>query len=585
MKSTFISICAVVLFVLTSCQRSEPSQYGNQDFSVNVRIPEEPSRMNPMLANTFIELQVLNLIFLPLAEYDPYTLEYQPLLIKEIGPKRLIPEGESFAGETQYDFEIREEATWSDGRPVTADDYLFTAKAPFVPQINAGAWLSYLSNILDIRTYPDNPKKFTVIVEKEYLLALESATNFQILPKHIYDPDGLLDSYDFGDLRNADADGTSLEDDSSLIQFADRYTSDEFSRNQVVGCGPYVLDQWETGQYLAFNRIEDWWGDGIAESRNLFNAFPNRIIYQIITDEAVAITALKDGQVDVMTINDPVKFVNLRDDPNQTGFHFLTSRLPVYYYIGMNNQSKLLRDPKVRKAVAHTLDVDQIIKDLMHGTAIRTVGPINPGKSYYNRDISPTGLDLEKAASLLKEAGWEDSNQNGIVDREIDGELSELILRFFVTQRELGRKTALMHKESASKIGIQIDLVTKPDFNVISREHLATGDYELVASGSRISPADYDPYQNWHSDNYQVGSNFLGFANDRADKIIEKIRTEEDVDKRATLYKEFQQIVHDEQAAVFLFSPASLIVVNRKFDAQAAERRPGYFEAHFRLAE
>ena len=418
------------------------------------------------------------------------------------------------------------------------------------------------------------------------MLALQTISNFQIFPEHHYDPTSIMSNYSFADLRYAEERGLNFGEDQKLAEFAIQFSSEEYSRNNILGCGPYILDEWETGQYLVLRKSKNWWGEKYAAANVLFKAGPDRIIYPIIGDETVSLTALKDDQIDAMSINEPTTFVDLKEnDEYKDKFHFLVAPIPLYYYIAMNNQSPFLDDPRERRAVALTLDVDRIIQDLMEGTAQRTIGPIHPGKVYYNKSIDPLKLNIDEAKRLLAEAGWKDTNNNGVVDANIDGKLTEMTLRFFVTQRQLGRKTALIHKELAAQAGIQIDIVTEPDFPTIRRDHLSNSDFELVAAGSRMSPADYDPYQNWHSNNFSTGSNYFGYADEVTDQIIESIRAEQDADKRNQLYLEFQARLHEQQGAIFLFSPSNLFIANKKFDAQAAERRPGFFESHMSLSQ
>ena len=574
----------LVLVLWVSC-KTEPINSVDA-FDVTVRLAEEPLRLNPILATNSSETQILNYVFSPLAEYEPYTLEYLPVLVESLDDKEILGEADPFGGELIYSFKIREDAVWHDGAPITAEDYLFTAKTVFVPQISSASWLGYLVNILDIRLDEEDEKRFQVVVEKEYLLALQSITNFQIYPAHHYDPENILSNYTFQQLRYAEEENKDYSEDAELVKFAQQFSSEELSRNAILGNGPYELSEWQTGQFLILKKKDKWWGEKYANQNALFMAKPSRLIYRIIADETVAITALKDNQIDLMTINEPTTFVDLKQDETiSKQLDFLTAPIPIYYYIAINNQSPFLEDPRVRRAVAFTLDVDQIIDDMMYGTAIRTVGPIHPRKSYYNDQIEPRKLDIERAKALLKESGWEDTNNNGIVDKNIDGRTTEMVLRFFVTQRQLGRKTALIHQDGAAKAGIQVEIVTRPDFQTINRDHLSNGDFELVAAGSRMSPADYDPYQNWHSDNYSTGSNYYGFADEEIDDIIESLRDEEDPKIRSDLYLEFQEKLHEEQGAIFLFSPANLIIVSNKLEAQTAGRRPGFFEGHLTLAQ
>ena len=126
---------------------------------------------------------VENLIFYPLAEYNPVSLKLEPLLIKKIPELEHIEEGE-YTGMFQFEYEIMEEASWEDGSPVTAYDYLFTLKTAFNPRVNASSWRGFFSLIRDVLVDPSNPKKFSVVLEEDHILALELTCNFAIYPQY-----------------------------------------------------------------------------------------------------------------------------------------------------------------------------------------------------------------------------------------------------------------------------------------------------------------------------------------------------------------------------------------------------------------
>ena len=136
------------------------------DYEIRMRLPEEPARLNPIISSNAYETQLLNMIFMPLAEFDPYTLEYRPVLVESLNDKQILGEDDPYAGEAIYDFRIREDAIWHDGKSILASDYLFTAKTVLIPQLNSSSWLGYLINILDIRLDPQDPKVFQVVVEQ-----------------------------------------------------------------------------------------------------------------------------------------------------------------------------------------------------------------------------------------------------------------------------------------------------------------------------------------------------------------------------------------------------------------------------------
>ena len=172
---------------------------------------------------------------------------------------------------------------------------------------------------------------------------------------------------------------------------------------------------------------------------------------------------------------------------------------------------------------------------------------------------------IEKAKSLLAEAGWTDSNGNGIVDKVIDGELTEMTLEFLYTPTVPFQDglTALV-QESAKQAGIDIQRVGMGTREV--NQKLRQRDYEMAGSGAGSNPIPDDPSQYWHCDSARPGgSNYSGYCSEEADAIIDAIRASNDLTERIGLYKQLQAVIYEDQPVVFLFSPMNKIIVHNRF--------------------
>ena len=294
---------------------------------------------------------------------------------------------------------------------------------------------------------------------------------------------------------------------------------------------------------------------------------------------------LKDGAIDVIGTVESKQFDELKaNESAKKMLNFYSEPEFIYYYIGLNRKNQKLADKKVRRALAHLVNVDEIIDVVMYGYGVRTVGPFNPSKPYYHKDLPLIDYNPEKARALLKEAGWEDSNSNGIVDKVINGKKVELDIEYQVSQTGFSTQSAALMKESFKKGGVNLIAVSK-DANS-QREAIMKREYEIGAGAWGQDPSLDDPKQLWHTtSNTPSGSNRVGFGNAETDRLIEEIQVTMDETKRNELYKKFQEVVYDDQPYIFLFSRKGRTVISKKFDIKPSLRKPLIFENQFRLAK
>ncbi len=581
MKSLISKIACIltILIFFFSCQQDAKP---DQDFNLTVRFRSDPAKLNPMVGNATIESTEINsLLFLPLGHYDPESLELKPILAKELSPSFEITEG-SHAGGIAFDYEILEDAAWDDGTPVTGEDYLFTIKVAKNPAVDAAAWRGILQDIVEVDIDEENPKKFRVYLKDYFHLAQEVSCTFEIFPKHIYDPEGMLDNVDLGTLNNEEALSALMESDSSLVNFAKEFSSSKYTQEIVSGCGPYKLKNWEVDQYIVMEKKDNYWG---AKHNDRFplKANPKEITYRIIADENAAITLLKDGSIDLMNVMNAENFQNLKDSPGfDTMFTIATPPLSRYYYIGLNNRKPELSDRDVRRALAYTFDVDGIIENLENGYGTRQVTAMMPGYPFYEDSLEPIPFDLEKAKQILIDEGWEDTNGNGVRDKVIDGELVELEIDYLASSSPLGQRVGLLFQDNAKQVGVKVNMIIKESRQL--SEALYAHEFEASASAAGLSLAPYDPYQRWHSDNSEVGKgNVAGYINPENDEAIIDIRNEPDFEKRAAAYETFQKTMYEEQPVIFLYSPVQKFVLNNKYKGLFSAKRPGYFVNAFEM--
>ena len=231
-----------------------------------VHLSSDAQSLNPLTSSDANSSQILKNTHELLLYTDDDTYELVPLLAVSRPKIELIDEGE-YAGGMKMEFEMRPEATWDNGEPITGHDYAFTLKVLKCPAISeTGHVRPYLKFIDAVEVDKENPKKFTLWCNKRYALAENGAGNtVEIIPEYAYDPNGLLKNYtvkDFNDLSNED----KFKADANLIQFAKEFTDEKYAREKgfIVGSGPYTFEKWETGQRITLIKKDDWWGNALV---------------------------------------------------------------------------------------------------------------------------------------------------------------------------------------------------------------------------------------------------------------------------------------------------------------------------------
>src|SRR5690606_4336004 len=172
-------------------------------FSVTIRLPNEPDNLHPIFSQSIYAAQIESLILLPIADHDPESMELMPLLIEALPEPGSIVD-DRYPGCRGYTLQFRQEAVWPDGKPVTGEDYLFTCKSVQVTHLNAGAWKAQLGFIQGIDIDENDPKQIMVFIDSNYMLALETLTNWNLYPAHVYDPENILTGFSYADLRRKD---------------------------------------------------------------------------------------------------------------------------------------------------------------------------------------------------------------------------------------------------------------------------------------------------------------------------------------------------------------------------------------------
>lgn len=575
----------VILLLLASCGGGDKELISKRAGINEVIVWESanPDKLNPLVSNSANSGYIERYIYQALLDIHAETFEYVPILAESRPTVEPLTEGE-YDGGLKITYTIRPEARWSNGTPVTANDVLFSLKLIKNPTVDCQNVRPYLEYIEDAVMYPEEPLKISFMCKGRYFMS-EIWSALTIYPEYLFDSTQVLRKYDVKWMNNAE-NIEKMKGDAELILFGKSFNSEAYGREPkfVDGSGPYYLEEFKTNQRVIIKKKSNWWGEKFIGQLRGFENYPDKMTFEIITEPTTALTALKDEQLDVMRGIKAKEFaIELPQNESFNSLYKTYSPMALQYsYIGLNMRSQKLSDKRVRQALTHLIDIDYIIDILYYDLAVPIVGPIHPSKPYYNKNLTPRKYDPTKAQALLEEAGWKDTDGDGIRDKSIDGKKTDLKLSIkFPQGSETGEQILLMFQENAAKAGVAFELIQK-EWTVFLEDN-KRHDFDLYLGGWVAAPTLADMKQIWHTESYDRGGNYVGFGNQETDDLIEAIRYESDETKRNEMYFKIQEIIYEEAPYIFLFSTNSRIAIHKRFEAKAHVKRPGYYEGEFVL--
>jgi len=506
----------------------------------------DPEQLNPLTSNDASASEILGYIFESMLQLDPRTLRLKPLLAEarpEISKDKL-----------SYTFKLRRDAHFSDGRPITGDDLLFSIKAIKCPLVDAPFLRVYFDSVVDAQLIDPYTVRFTT--KEPYFLNEEQLGGISVMPRHVYDPQNLLKSVGVRDLL-----GEPAKLPEPVKRFADNFNKN-FSRSPV-GSGPYSFGFWKTGQEVQLARDPNYWGNG---KPGVDQPHIDRLRFRIVNNYDAALIQLKSGDLDMMETLTPVQATRgSNSDRFKRQFARYEYYAPAYTYIGWNNASPIFRDKRVRQAMTYFTNREQMVKAILFGLGTVVESPIYFARPEYDKNLYHYPYDPKKALAVLAEDGWKDTDGDGILDKVIDGK--KVPLRFEIkvnSGNDVREAVALTLQDELKKHGIAAS-VRQVDWTIFL-DDVKNHKFDAVILGWQMSVTEGDNYQVWHSSQAaNKGSNAISFKNARVDKILEDYRREFDEKKRFEMAKEFQRILNDEQPYTFLFSRKTVSAVARRF--------------------
>ena len=412
----------------------------------------------------------------------------------------------------------------------TAHDLVFAMDMMMNDQVaGAAPSRSYLSDLLDYEAIDDFTFRIRFKTKLQSTLAV-------IVP-------GLYAVPEF--LYAFDEDGERYPDEIIGARFQDHWYNP-----RGLGNGPYRFVKYEPGVSIELERVPGFPLGGNPH---------DKIIFQIIKDQTSWARKLRTKELDISYLQ-PGQYRSevlegeadspFKDGSLKEGEYWEHT----YFYVGWNADRPWFGDKRVRWAMSHAFNADRLIDEVFLGLGERCTGPMPSFLPFYDKSIPPIPFDLNRAQELLVEAGWEDTNDDGIRDKEINGERVEFDFTLIVYGSSdeyitLGN----IFKEDLAQIGVKMT-VQPLDWAVLLKR---VDDREFDAiTLAWVSGPDVDFYQIWHSSQADVpkGSNRVGFRNPEADKLIEALRLEFDFEKRIQLAHQFHKLAYDEQPYTFFYT-------------------------------
>lgn len=559
------SLLILFLFSLSFCE--SPAKSGSEVIVIHTSDPENLSPVNYSNENA---LQILNLIYQGLLVVDLEDNQIKPLLVKELP---YVTQNDSLSF---FAYEIRKEATWDNGKPITGHDVALTLKVLKCPLLNNDALRPRFDFIRGILLDTVDNRKFT-IVTTGYNQEMDLLTgDFMVLPSYLLDPDSLLVPFSIQELSGNQE---WLNQQPAIKAYVSYFNTDRFTRNQefLRGSGGYTLEDWKTGQHVVLGRKTDWWGNRISPSLGHLTAIPNQIRFQVVPENRTALLALQNGQVDVLEGIPSSDFIKLEADSYfKAHYNLFTPETYEVAVLGLNSRLDKFADRRTRQALAYLLDIDNIIQATQGKFASKTVGPINPtNTTYYNSDIKSYKLSQKYASDLLTQAGW--TRHNGAWEKHLNGKLIKLSVDInYKAGYNIFENTALIFQQAAASVDIPVNLV--PMESSLLSSKLRNHEFEAFIRSFSGSPFALNFKPILHTENATInGSNFTRFGNEESDFLIEAINVTRDEAQRAKLLKRLQEILHEECNLIFLYFTKNRIAVSNRFtNLKISGIKPGY---------
>ncbi|MFG0834966.1 extracellular solute-binding protein [Aeromonas bivalvium] len=403
-------------------------------------------------------------------------------------------------------FRLNPKARWSDGKPVTVDDFLFTLKMLRSKEINDPWYNNYYSTqITEVTKFDERTLAITSGSEKSRQDLLESLP-FTPVPSH-------------------------------AIKLTTNWVK-EYNWKVLPVSGPYQIGEVKKGKSITFRRVKDWWGDGERYFQHRFN--PDRIDVKVLRDQNIAWQHFLRGELDTFGLVMP----NWWHDKTRTAefekgyierrwFYNQTPQSPMGLYL--NTADPLLKDRNVRLGIQHALNLDKMLATLLRGDYQRLHSYGSGQDDFTNTEIRARPFDPKLARDYFAKAGFTQAGPNGILQNDKGQPLS---LSITYTTAEHAQRLTLL-REEAKKAGLNLELnlmdASAGFKSMLEKKHQSAW---MAWSGGRY-PAYWEFFHKVNANKPQT-NNIMNIDDDAITTLVEQYDKEFDFAKKAALSRQIQ---------------------------------------------
>jgi len=481
---------ALAALVLSACAPQAPETSSTSspdagDDTLTIATTTDVVNYNPLVGNSRSDYWVTNLMY-------PHLLSIGPDGSKEA--ELAVDWG--YVDDTTGFYEIRDDMTWSDGEPLTAEDVAYTMNA-VKKDAPAGTYYGQMANFESAEAVSDTRVEIT-LTQPDSSIVDEIGFWGNVVPQHVFEPAG------------------------SVAEFANDGSEDGW-----VSAGPFELTKVQVGQSYTLDRVEDY---PLVESGT---PIPASIVYRVFPDVNTEILALQSGEVDAIANSLPPSQVEQLKSAE--GIEVVEVTGLGYAHMTYNMQNPDLAKLEVRQALAHAADYEAIRNVVLQGQAVSTgSSPLMPVLSkYYDDSITEYEYDPELSRELMEEAGYTAS---------ADGMFPVSFRLIYSLQDPVTSQWAQLVKDGAAEAGIPIELQGMERNTYLARTN--EGDYDIYAGNFAIMD---DPATNFSLSYLPGGAINYTYVDDPAlNDLIAQASATFDEDEKIEIMREAAKIVHDQ---------------------------------------
>ncbi len=408
-----------------------------------------------------------------------------------------------------WTFTLRDNVKWHDGKPFSAADVKFTLDNILSKDVRA-LFKSALTGVTEVNAV--DPTTVTIATKEPVgSLPILLGYNIAIAPRH-------------------------------LLEGQDLNTLADYVR-KPVGTGPFKVKEIVSGDRVTLTANEDY-----------FEGRPNidTLVYKVVPDINTVVAQLRTGELDMAAVEPE----NMQALKGVDRLNFVTALEPNTFAIYLNNSRPPFDDARVRRALTMAIDRRAIVQQILLGEAVLATSAYSPAfGDYYNKAIQPYPYDVDKAAALMKEAGFTKTGGKWVKEGR------PLAFGLLVDKGNPTREQiALVAQQFWQDFGATVTVDVQEWAVYLRQGNARPGEYD-TRTGWRITAPDPDKTSEYHSTGT---NNHYAYSNPRADKLLEQGRMETDRAKRIQIYHELQQVLYDDAPVCWLYYPNGILAVNKR---------------------